>query len=729
MATRVRLTRRGRIVVFAVGALFSSSLLTYGASELAGAAVSVNEVYPIATSGPNAGTFTILGRGYGHGHGLSQYGAKGAAEKGLSTSQILSFYYPGTTPAQAGGSIRVLLSIPGDPLQVVPTASLTALDTGNGSSVALPTSLNGQPVKQWSMGTDSSGATVLYYLQNSWIAYRTFIGDGEFLDPQLGYVTLAAPWGKQYSGALLAASPVRGQRQRAVVNIVNLEDYTASVTPAEMPSSWPPSALAAQAVAARTYAVSSRASHAGSYYDICDTTWCQVYAGRSSQAASTNQAVANTSGVYLAYQGQPAFTQFSSSNAGWESDGGKPYLPSKADPYTPTPEQLYGRDYSWSSTVSASALQKAYPAIGTLRAITITGREGGAGAVWGGRVTSMTLSGSAGSVAISGDRFSAIYGLASTWVTIKAAPDPCLADSSGGTASNGRIAVGVGESVDCVQQVYLVNAAGHLMTRWQTGPGAGWTDWSDWGGGYTPGSSVGVGRSPDGVQQIYLVNPAGHLQTRWQTAPGGTWTGWTDWGGGYAPGSATGVGQGSDGSQQIYLVDVAGHLQTRWQTAPGGTWTGWSDWGGGYASGTPIGVGQSTGAQQIYLVNSAGRLLTKWQTAPGSVWTDWSDWGGGYAPGTPIGVGQSAGAQQIYWINGDGHLLTRWQTAPGGGWTTPRDWGGSYPSGAPVGVGVGAGAQQIYIVGSSDALLTQWQTAPGGGWTAMQNWGTGYSAP
>src|SRR3712207_6933428 len=55
---------------------------------------------------PNSGSFTIRGSGFGHGHGMSQYGAYGAAKKGLTWKEILAFYYPKTTltamPAEIG---------------------------------------------------------------------------------------------------------------------------------------------------------------------------------------------------------------------------------------------------------------------------------------------------------------------------------------------------------------------------------------------------------------------------------------------------------------------------------------------------------------------------------------------------------------------------------------------------------------------------------------------------
>jgi len=358
---------------------------------------------------------------------MSQYGAKTAAEKGLTAAQILNFYYPGTSRLSATGSMRVLLAAaPRDRLQVAPTASLTAVDTGNANAVyPLPTSIRGVAVRQWRLGVNAQGKAVLAYLQSAWTSYKTFVGDGKFVDPKLGYVTLLNPTTTRYSGALLAASAVANDLHRYTVNVVSLEQYVNGVVPSEMSPSWPATALQAQAVAARTYALFERAEHLGTLYDICDNTWCQVYGGLNATNSLATAAVTATKGVYLAYQGRPAFTQFSASNGGWESYGGYPYLPSKLDPYTPTAEQVYGRSYSWSKVDTPVApLESAYPSIGSLRTITITSREGGTGAVWQGRVMSMRLTGTRGSAVVSGGSFAAIFGLSSTWFTLQVAPPP-----------------------------------------------------------------------------------------------------------------------------------------------------------------------------------------------------------------------------------------------------------------------------------------------------------------
>ena len=69
-------------------------------------------------------------------------------------------------------------------------------------------------------------------------------------------------------------------------------------------------------------------------YQICDTTSCQVYGGFSAEYASTNTAIDATGcQVRLDAAGQPAFTQFSSSNGGWTAAGSQPYLVAQEDPY------------------------------------------------------------------------------------------------------------------------------------------------------------------------------------------------------------------------------------------------------------------------------------------------------------------------------------------------------------------------------------------------------------
>ena len=99
-----------------------------------------------------------------------------------------------------------------------------------------------------------------------------------------GSLRLVLPSGstRGYRGALSLIK--RGSSGRTV-NTVSMENYVRAVVPSEMPTSWHPNAVRAQAVAARTYGAFLRARSSSSGYDICDTTSCQVYRGSDNETA------------------------------------------------------------------------------------------------------------------------------------------------------------------------------------------------------------------------------------------------------------------------------------------------------------------------------------------------------------------------------------------------------------------------------------------------------------
>jgi hypothetical protein len=77
---------------------------------------------------------------------------------------------------------------------------------------------------------------------------------------------------------------------------VDLEQYLRGVVPAEMPSSWPPEALKAQAIAARTYALYhvEHPKHADRGADLCTRTCCQAW--QTITRPATDEAVTATAG-------------------------------------------------------------------------------------------------------------------------------------------------------------------------------------------------------------------------------------------------------------------------------------------------------------------------------------------------------------------------------------------------------------------------------------------------
>jgi stage II sporulation protein D len=104
----------------------------------------------------------------------------------------------------------------------------------------------------------------------------------------------------------------------AVINVVPLEQYLYAVVGGEVSSSWPEEALKAQAVAARSYALSQ-----GNRFDVAnvvDTTLSQVYNGIGSEAPSIIKAVDTTAGEVLMSGGKVVEAVFSSNSGGMTAD-------------------------------------------------------------------------------------------------------------------------------------------------------------------------------------------------------------------------------------------------------------------------------------------------------------------------------------------------------------------------------------------------------------------------
>jgi len=392
----------------AVSALVTGLVLAPLAAGPAGA-VPTDQSYPV----PDSGVYRVEGHGYGHGHGMSQYGAQGAALQGLSHRQILRFYYPGTRLETSKGRIRVLLTADTSPDLVVEARSgLLLHDLGDGTSYRLPT---GRGATRWRLRVDRDGRDVVGWYDGEWHRWRpggepALTGEGEFRAGGRP-ITLRVPGGTaKYRGRLRATAPEEGSTHRVTVNVLGLTSYVQGVVPAEMPASWEPEAVQAQAVAARTYGVRSRSDNRGDPFHICDTTSCQVYRGVAGEDPRGNDAAVATAGEVLTYEGEPAFTQFSASSGGWTAEGSMPYLPAKRDPYD---DWAGNYVHDWSVRLSARSIRDAYPALGRLRRIQVTSRDGNG--EWQGRVWRMVLHGSRGDVRLSGDDFRFRFGLRSTW--------------------------------------------------------------------------------------------------------------------------------------------------------------------------------------------------------------------------------------------------------------------------------------------------------------------------
>jgi len=182
-----------------------------------------------------------------------------------------------------------------------------------------------------------------------------------------------------------------------VINRVELEQYLYAVLPREMGADWPMEALKAQAVAARTYTVLNMDKYKKYGFNLCDTTLSQVYGGYRSEQPACTQAVEETRGKILTYEGKPANVYYFSSSGGHTEDvknvwgSSIPYLKGVEDPYEPTeksgkgfwtvemaPQQiseaLKAKGYNVGDVLSVSAIE--YSEAGSVIKLKICGTSG-----------------------------------------------------------------------------------------------------------------------------------------------------------------------------------------------------------------------------------------------------------------------------------------------------------------------------------------------------------------
>ena len=258
----------------------------------------------------------VSGRGWGHGVGMSQYGAYGMALEGRTHEEILKHFYTGTELGRAGSKkLRVMLA---------EGRRAVAISSGGPLTVR-----------------DASGA--VHKLPKGALTLR---GNLRFIGPK-GLVQAKSPLLlRPRKGRTLTfdGHPFRGDLELQVekgflrvINVVSLDAYIQGVVANEMPFSWPAEALEAQAVAARTYALASIVK--GKPYHLYSDVRDQVYRGIEGETARTNEAVRATGGKVVLYGGKIATTFYFSSSGGKTANAEDvfgspvPYLVSRPDPW------------------------------------------------------------------------------------------------------------------------------------------------------------------------------------------------------------------------------------------------------------------------------------------------------------------------------------------------------------------------------------------------------------
>ena len=365
----------------------------------------------IAPPADAAVSWVVKGHGFGHGVGMSQYGAYGYAKHGRDYRFILGHYYSGTTigKLQGGRVIRVLLGVLGG-------------DVGfSGATGACGRGLDGGRVYR----AHRSGSRVV--LRN--VAGRRLADCGRRLRAAgAGRISIAGIG--TYRGALEVVPTAGDVGSLNVVNAVAVDKYVRGVIAKESPTSWPQAALRAQAVAARSYALSVQVS--GNGFDVYDDTRSQVYDGVAAETAATNSAAAATAGQVVTYGGKIAQTYFSACSGGHTESVQNvffgpaiPYLVGVPDPY-----DYYCPLHTWTLRFSGpqiSAKLRGYLR-GALKRIEVTKRGASPRIVWA------RLIGTGGVTKIRGDQLASALGAYDRWMTFRKLVDGKVV---GGEEGNG----------------------------------------------------------------------------------------------------------------------------------------------------------------------------------------------------------------------------------------------------------------------------------------------------
>ncbi|MDX6410696.1 MAG: stage sporulation protein [Gaiellaceae bacterium] len=321
---------------------------------------------------------------------MSQYGAQGYAQHGATYDQILAHFYPGTALGSSPvNRLRVMLS--NTATVTISSLADVKVKDGAGTTATLPA------------GSWKLGPALKLKLPGS--------DQAQALISPLTFTPTASPlvFKRPYRGTFTITSD---GTKLTLVNTLGLEAYLYGVVPSEMPSTWLPEALGAQAVVARSYALAMRKTTG--LYDVFGDTRSQAYGGLNAEKPATTEAVDASAGQVLTYGGKVASTYFYSSSGGKTAAIGDvwntqpvPYLVSVSDPYdTISPYHDWGP-----VSFTAPQLRKALKLPGRLLDVTTTLNASG-------RVGEVDATGDQGDVTVGANAVRTALGLRSTWFTV-----------------------------------------------------------------------------------------------------------------------------------------------------------------------------------------------------------------------------------------------------------------------------------------------------------------------
>lgn len=383
MPDELKTTRTGsedrRVTVSRRAVRLLAALLTCGALCLYGSSFG-------AAPASAQTSFTFTGSGWGHGVGMSQWGARGMAAAGTWYTQILGHYYSGATVVTQSVSddLKVLLAERTGTFTLVTggTTSILGIGTvGPGATITLTRS-GPNMVISGALSATVGGPVLVQYA-----------GAGDLR---------VSPPGYSYRYGILAVGPDANGGLRAVVGGLGMQQYLYGL--GEMPSSWPTEALKAQATASRTFAQKRRNGRGSADFDLYGSVLHQAYTGTKYQVPAWTGAVDATTGRVVTHSGALIDAVYSASSGGhtehsevvWVSP--VPYLRGVPDPY----DVGGGNPHtSWTRTYTGAQLGSWF-GIGTVTSVQVLGPLGVSGRV--DRAT-IRLTGTGGTRDIAGASF------------------------------------------------------------------------------------------------------------------------------------------------------------------------------------------------------------------------------------------------------------------------------------------------------------------------------------
>ena len=209
--------------------------------------------------------------------------------------------------------------------------------------------------------------------------------------------------GKEYRGGIMFSINSTGSIN--MINVLEIDEYVYGVLNAEMHHDYPEEALKAQAVAARSFAVTNLNRHSQYGFDVCATTHCQVYKGYEDEYEETNAAVDDTAGLCI-YSGGKVVSAYYFKNSGGYTQNINDVWGSESD-YLKAVKDEYSPEYQWTATFSfddiESKLESAGNSIGDIMRIEIVSRnESGA-------VDTLKFIGTGGEVSISKEKIRTLF--------------------------------------------------------------------------------------------------------------------------------------------------------------------------------------------------------------------------------------------------------------------------------------------------------------------------------